>query len=133
ARLGWTGMRRGRRGPDDGTRGDRRRAGAGIGLNTDGLAGRRVVVSAGPTFEDLDPVRFLGNRSSGKMGFAIAAAAAARGARTTLVAGPVALGTPEGAQRADVRSAAQMHSAAMAAPPADILIRPAPEADLTPP
>ena len=91
-------------------------------MNTDGLAGRRVVVSAGPTFEDLDPVRFLGNRSSGKMGFAIAAAAAARGARTTLVAGPVALATPEGVERVDVRSAAQMHAAVMAALPADTYI-----------
>ena len=53
------------------------------------LAGRHLVVSAGPTFEDIDPVRFIGNRSSGKMGFAIAAVAAARGARVTLVAGPV--------------------------------------------
>ncbi|MDZ3824623.1 MAG: bifunctional phosphopantothenoylcysteine decarboxylase/phosphopantothenate--cysteine ligase CoaBC [Pseudoxanthomonas sp.] len=75
------------------------------------LAGRHLVVSAGPTFEDLDPVRFLGNRSSGRMGFAVAAAAAAAGARVTLVAGPVALATPAGVDRVDVRSAAQMADA----------------------
>src|SRR5690606_10699144 len=75
------------------------------------LAGRRIVVSAGPTFEDIDPVRFIGNRSSGKMGFAIAAAAARRGADVVLVAGPVALATPDGVRRLDVRSAAQMHDA----------------------
>lgn len=79
------------------------------------LAGRRLVVSAGPTHEDLDPVRFLGNRSSGRMGFAVAAAAAAAGARVSLVAGPVALPTPAGVDRTDVRSAAQMHEAVLAA------------------
>lgn len=79
------------------------------------LAGRHLVVSAGPTFEDLDPVRFLGNRSSGRMGFAVAAAAAGAGARVTLVAGPVALATPAGVERVDVRSAAQMHEAVLAA------------------
>jgi len=78
------------------------------------LAGRRVLVSAGPTFEDIDPVRFLGNRSSGKMGFAIAAAAVERGAEVVLVAGPVHLDTPAGVQRIDVRSAAQMHEVVMA-------------------
>jgi phosphopantothenoylcysteine decarboxylase/phosphopantothenate--cysteine ligase len=72
------------------------------------LAGRHVVVTAGPTVEDLDPVRFLGNRSTGKMGFAVAAAAAARGARVSLVAGPVALPTPPGVERIDVRSALEM-------------------------
>ena len=82
---------------------------------TASLAGRRIVVSAGPTYEDIDPVRFLGNRSSGKMGFAIAAEAVALGARVHLVAGPVQLPTPAGVQRADVRSAAQMHAAVMAA------------------
>ena len=79
------------------------------------LAGRRVLVSAGPTFEDIDPVRFLGNRSSGKMGFAIASEAAALGAAVRLVAGPVRLPTPAGVERFDVRSAAQMHAAVMAA------------------
>lgn len=78
------------------------------------LAGCRLLVSAGPTFEDIDPVRFLGNRSSGKMGFAIAAAAIERGAQVCLIAGPVSLPTPVGVQRIDVRSAAQMHSAVLA-------------------
>jgi phosphopantothenoylcysteine decarboxylase/phosphopantothenate--cysteine ligase len=75
------------------------------------LAGKHVVVTAGPTVEDLDPVRFLGNRSTGKMGFAVAEAAAARGARVTLVAGPVSLPTPRGATRVDVRSALDMQRA----------------------
>ena len=96
------------------------------------LAGARVVVSAGPTYEDLDPVRFIGNRSSGKMGFAIAAAAARRGADTVLVAGPVHLPTPPGVQRVDVRSAAQMHEAVMAALPADVYVGAAAVADFTP-
>ena len=74
------------------------------------LAGMRIVVSAGPTFEDIDPVRFIGNRSSGKMGFAIAEAAARRGAEVVLVAGPVTLPTPAGVARVNVRSAAQMHA-----------------------
>ena len=81
------------------------------------LAGRRLLVSAGPTYEDLDPVRFLGNRSSGKMGFAIAAEAAAMGAQVTLVAGPVELHTPPGVRRIDVRSAVQMRDAVLAALP----------------
>ncbi len=96
------------------------------------LAGLRVLVSAGPTFEDIDPVRYLGNRSSGKMGFAIAAAAAERGARVRLVAGPVALATPEDVVRIDVRSAAQMHAAVLAQLPADIYIGAAAVADFTP-
>jgi phosphopantothenoylcysteine decarboxylase/phosphopantothenate--cysteine ligase len=75
------------------------------------LAGRHVVVSAGPTLEDIDAVRFIGNRSSGKMGFAIAAAAERRGARVTLVTGPVQLETPAGVHRVDVRSALQMQAA----------------------
>lgn len=81
------------------------------------LAGRRVLVSAGPTFEDIDPVRFVGNRSSGRMGFAVAEAAARAGADVTLVAGPVKLATPAGVRRFDVRSAAEMHAAVMAALP----------------
>lgn len=96
------------------------------------LAGRRIVVSAGPTYEDLDPVRFIGNRSSGKMGFAIAAAAARRGAQVVLVAGPAALATPGGVQRIDVRSAAQMHDAVLAQLPADVYIGAAAVADFTP-
>jgi phosphopantothenoylcysteine decarboxylase/phosphopantothenate--cysteine ligase len=75
------------------------------------LAGMRVVVSAGPTLEDLDPVRYLGNRSSGKMGFAIAERAAARGGDVTLVAGPVSLPTPYGVRRVDVRGAVAMQAA----------------------
>ncbi len=96
------------------------------------LAGVRLVVSAGPTFEDIDPVRFLGNRSSGKMGFAIAAAAAQRGAEVVLVAGPVQLPTPPGVARVDVRSAAQMFDAVMAALPCDAYIGAAAVADFTP-
>ena len=96
------------------------------------LRGRRVLISAGPTFEDLDPVRFLGNRSSGKMGFALAEAAARRGADTVLVAGPVALATPADVRRVDVRSAAQMHAAVLAALPADVYIGAAAVADFTP-
>lgn len=96
------------------------------------LAGTRIVVSAGPTFEDIDPARFIGNRSSGKMGFALAAAAARRGAEVVLVAGPVHLHTPEGVTRIDVRSAAEMHAAVMAALPASIYIGAAAVADFTP-
>lgn len=80
-------------------------------------AGRRVLITAGPTYEDLDPVRYLGNRSSGRMGYAIAAAAAAQGAQVTLVSGPVSLATPAGVRRIDVRSAEQMHAAVLAALP----------------
>ena len=97
------------------------------------LAGCHVVVSAGPTYEDLDPVRFIGNRSSGRMGFAIAAAAQAAGARVTLVAGPVALPTPVGATRVDVRSAREMLAAMTAvAAKADIVIAAAAVADYRP-
>jgi len=96
------------------------------------LAGCRIVVSAGPTYEDIDPVRFIGNRSSGKMGFALAAAAATRGAQVLLVAGPVQLQTPDGVARSDVRSAAQMHDAVLAALPADVYIGAAAVADWTP-
>ena len=78
------------------------------------LAGRRILVTAGPTFEPIDPVRGLTNRSSGKMGFAIARAAAEAGAEVTLVAGPVALETPRRVQRIDVTSAGEMHAAVMA-------------------
>ena len=79
------------------------------------LSGYKVVVSAGPTFEDLDPVRFLGNRSSGKMGFAIADAARAAGAQVHLIAGPVHLPTPVDCIRSDVRSALDMRAAVLAA------------------
>lgn len=84
------------------------------------LEGRHVVVSAGPTVEDVDPVRFLSNRSSGKMGFALAGQAAVRGARVTLVSGPTALPTPPGVQRVDVRSATAMQQALWQALGADL-------------
>lgn len=77
------------------------------------LQDRRVLISAGPTLEDIDPVRFVGNRSSGKMGFAIAQVAQAMGAQVTLVAGPVSLSTPPGVRRIDVRSALQMRDAVL--------------------
>jgi phosphopantothenoylcysteine decarboxylase/phosphopantothenate--cysteine ligase len=94
------------------------------------LAGRRVVVNAGPTLEDLDPVRYIGNRSSGRMGFAIAAAARDAGAEVTLVAGPVSLPTPAGVRRIDVRSAEQMLAACLqAADGADVFIGAAAVAD----
>ncbi|MET0814810.1 MAG: bifunctional phosphopantothenoylcysteine decarboxylase/phosphopantothenate--cysteine ligase CoaBC, partial [Pseudoxanthomonas sp.] len=96
------------------------------------LKGLKVVVSAGPTYEDLDPVRYLGNRSSGKMGFAVADSARRRGAEVVLVAGPVHLATPAGVKRVDVRSAAQMREAVFAAFPADIYIGAAAVADYTP-
>ena len=79
------------------------------------LAGRRIVVSAGGTHETIDPVRFIGNRSSGKMGFAIAEAARDRGAAVTLVCGPVALATPYGVERIDVATTAQMAEAVICA------------------
>jgi phosphopantothenoylcysteine decarboxylase / phosphopantothenate---cysteine ligase len=72
------------------------------------LAGETVLVTAGPTCEDIDPVRFLTNRSSGKMGYAVAEAAAQRGAKVVLVTGPTALATPEGVERVDVRTAEEM-------------------------
>ena len=96
------------------------------------LAGQRVLISAGPTYEDLDPVRYLGNRSSGKMGFALAAAAAELGAEVTLVAGPVSLPTPAGVHRIDVRSAIAMRDAAVGALPQDIYIGAAAVADYMP-
>jgi phosphopantothenoylcysteine decarboxylase/phosphopantothenate--cysteine ligase len=76
--------------------------------------GLNVLVTAGPTWEAIDPVRYVGNRSTGKMGFAIARAAARRGARVTLVAGPTALATPPGCERVDVESAREMHEAVFA-------------------
>ena len=98
------------------------------------LAGLSVVVSAGPTYEDIDPVRFIGNRSSGRMGFAVAQAAALAGATVTLVAGPVSLPTPTGVvRRIDVRSAAQMHAAVLdASTQADIYIGAAAVGDYRP-
>src|SRR6204780_666792 len=81
-----------------------------LGIRHD-LRGETVLVTAGPTCEDLDPVRYLTNRSSGKMGYALAAAAARRGARVVLVSGPTALDAPAGVRRIDVRTADEMHRA----------------------
>jgi phosphopantothenoylcysteine decarboxylase/phosphopantothenate--cysteine ligase len=83
------------------------------------LAGKHILVTAGPTHEPIDPVRVIANRSSGRQGFAIAAAAAEAGARVTLVAGPVALETPTGVDRIDVESAEQMADSVFASLPAD--------------
>lgn len=93
------------------------------------LAGRHVLVTAGPTHEPIDPVRYIANRSSGKQGFAIAAAAARAGARVTLVAGPVHLPTPAGVDRVDVETARDMLAAVEAALPADAAIMVAAVAD----
>jgi phosphopantothenoylcysteine decarboxylase/phosphopantothenate--cysteine ligase len=97
------------------------------------LAGRRVVVTAGPTREDIDPVRYLGNRSSGRMGFALAAEAARRGAHVHLIAGPTTIEPPVVAETTRVRSAAEMHAAVVAAEgSADVVIMAAAVADYTP-
>ena len=86
------------------------------------LAGKHVLITAGPTAEPIDPVRVITNRSSGKQGYAIAAALAALGARVTLVSGPVALATPAGVTRIDVETALQMLAACEAALPADAAV-----------
>lgn len=96
------------------------------------LLGKRVLVTAGPTYEALDPVRGLTNRSSGKMGFALARACAEAGAAVTLVAGPVALATPSGVTRLDVVSAEEMRRAVLAQLPADVFISVAAVADYRP-
>ncbi len=108
--------------------------GGGFGLPPDylPLEGRHVLVTAGPTWEAIDPVRYIGNRSSGKQGFAIAAAAAALGARVTLIAGPVALKTPPGVLRHDVESAQDMARAVREALPADVAVMVAAVADWRP-
>ncbi len=93
------------------------------------LAGKHVLVTAGPTHEPIDPVRYIANRSSGKQGFAIAAAAARAGARVTLVAGPVSLATPDGVTRIDVETARDMLAAVENALPADIVFMVAAVAD----
>jgi phosphopantothenoylcysteine decarboxylase/phosphopantothenate--cysteine ligase len=93
------------------------------------LFGRHVLVTAGPTHEPIDPVRYIANRSSGRQGFAIAAAAAQAGARVTLVAGPVTLPTPPGVTRIDVETAREMFAAAEDAMPADVAILVAAVAD----
>jgi phosphopantothenoylcysteine decarboxylase/phosphopantothenate--cysteine ligase len=99
------------------------------GIKGGALAGRHVVVTAGPTHEPIDPVRYIANRSSGKQGYAIAEALAALGARVTLVSGPVALPTPAGVHRVDVESAREMAAAVDAALPADIAVMVAAVAD----
>ena len=97
------------------------------------LAGKTVLVTAGPTLEDLDPVRFVGNRSSGRMGYAIAEEAQRRGARVTLIAGPTAIPAPVVSEVVRVRSDAEMHAAVMAAAPsADVVVMAAAVADYAP-
>jgi phosphopantothenoylcysteine decarboxylase / phosphopantothenate---cysteine ligase len=97
------------------------------------LKGRRVVVTAGPTYEDIDPVRYVGNRSSGRMGFALAAEARRRGAEVTLIAGPTTVTPPSVDAAIAVRSAADMHEAVMrAASNADVVIMAAAVADYAP-
>lgn len=97
------------------------------------LAGRTVLVTAGPTFEPLDPVRFLGNRSSGRMGYALADEAAKRGARVVLVSGPVHLSSPSGVERVSVTTAREMEAAVREhAPSADIVVMTAAVADYRP-
>jgi len=103
-------------------------------LNADrSLAGLKVLVTAGPTIEDIDPVRFLSNRSSGKMGYAVAETAAGRGAEVHLVSGPTNLKAPQGIQLIEVRSAAQMKDAVLQRFPAmDIVVKAAAVADYRP-
>lgn len=97
------------------------------------LSGKRAVITAGPTRECLDPVRFISNRSSGKMGYAVAAAMRAAGAEVVLVSGPVSLAAPAGVQRVCVESAAQMYAAVLAAlPGSDVFIGTAAVADYRP-
>jgi phosphopantothenoylcysteine decarboxylase/phosphopantothenate--cysteine ligase len=97
------------------------------------LEGKNVLVTAGPTQEPIDPVRYIGNRSSGKMGFAFATAAAQRGAVVTLISGPVPLATPRNVRRIDVGTAAEMERAVMREfPSADLLVMAAAVADFAP-
>ena len=97
------------------------------------LKDRQVLVTAGPTYEDIDPVRYVGNRSSGRMGFAVAMEARRRGARVTLVSGPTTITPPTVDEIVRVRSASEMHAAVMAAAPAaDVVIMAAAVADYTP-
>ncbi|MEP0547194.1 MAG: bifunctional phosphopantothenoylcysteine decarboxylase/phosphopantothenate--cysteine ligase CoaBC [Rhodothermales bacterium] len=96
------------------------------------LAGWRVLVTAGPTHEAVDPVRFLTNGSTGTMGYALAAAAAGRGADVTLISGPTALPTPDGVRRINVTSADEMHGAVQRHADADLVVMAAAVADYTP-
>lgn len=93
------------------------------------MSAPHILVTAGPTHEPIDPVRYLANRSSGKQGFAIAAALAERGARVTLIAGPVTLPTPDGVTRVDVETALEMAAAVAAALPVDAAVLVAAVAD----
>ena len=103
------------------------------GRTSTSLAGRHVLITAGPTYEDIDPVRFVGNRSSGRTGYAVAAEALRRGAAVTLVTGPTHLTPPHGAEVVKVRSAAEMHAAVMdRAAGRDVVIMSAAVADYTP-
>lgn len=100
---------------------------------TSALAGKRVLITAGPTYEKIDPVRFIGNYSSGKMGFAIAEECRKRGADVTIVAGPVSLKTPEGVKRIDVESCEDMyHAATSTFATSDVAILSAAVADFRP-
>ena len=111
----------------------RKQPAAAKSLGDGGLAGRSVLITAGPTFEDIDPVRFVGNRSSGRMGYAVAAEALRRGAAVTLVTGPTHLTPPHGAEVVKVRSAAEMHAAVMErAAGRDVIVMSAAVADYTP-
>src|SRR5262249_51819477 len=103
-------------------------------LRPDGpLRGQKVMVTAGPTYEDFDPVRFVGNRSSGKMGFAVAAEAARRGAEVTLVRRPSRIDVPPVKEIVRVRTAAEMHQAVMArACDQQVIVMAAAVADYTP-
>ena len=104
-----------------------------LGQRDGDLVGRHIVVSAGPTQEPLDPVRYVGNRSTGKMGFAIAEAARDRGARVTIVAGPITLETPAGVERVDVRTVAEMLAALeIATATSDAVVMAAAPADFRP-
>jgi phosphopantothenoylcysteine decarboxylase/phosphopantothenate--cysteine ligase len=97
------------------------------------LRGRKILVTAGPTYEDIDPVRYVGNRSSGRMGFALAADGVRRGADVTLVAGPTTITPPAVGTLVRVRSAAEMHEAVMrVAPGMDLVVMSAAVADYTP-
>ena len=96
------------------------------------LAGRHILITAGPTREPIDPVRYISNHSSGKQGYAIAAACAALGARVTLVSGPTALEAPHGVNRVEVEAALDMLGAVEAALPADVFIAVAAVADWRP-
>jgi phosphopantothenoylcysteine decarboxylase / phosphopantothenate---cysteine ligase len=100
-----------------------------LGGGSQRLAGKHILVTAGPTHEPIDPVRYIANRSSGKQGYAIAAALARLGARVTLVSGPVALTTPPGVRRVDVETAREMAGAVDAALPADAAVLVAAVAD----